>query len=504
MNRSSFDLPSLHRRLATPLLAVICACVLLARPHSATATTIVVTTTTDEVNTDGDCSLREAIRAANTNAAVDACPAGSNVNTDTVTLANKAVYSLTIPGTDVAALQGGLDIENNTAAADLVIDVASDGSATISQDAFPDDSVVFVRNGAHLTVNDVTIRGGGTSSGASGGGINADSNSTVILERCVLEDNFSINNGGAIRANGSLQLDACVVRNNVAQNSGGGIITGSSTSAAIAIKDTLFQGNVAIDQSGGAIRANAGLAVLDSSFVDNQAAGLGGAIASGSPQPGSVAITNSCIIGNADDAVDSFNAATQLAQANWWGASDGPSGAGSGSGDSVGVAFAAADFENDPPAACRPQELVSRGNFGTEAELPPRWRARKLNLAGGDGVACSGLACSASLVGTGPRKLLLQTLDVSGNAGDAFTFRARSSATDVPVSPGRYLVELQIVHADGSTQRKVLKFSPGTHGFEEKSKTITASEPYSRLKVRIEYGRPSGTATFDDVSVLLE
>ncbi|HEY6579953.1 MAG TPA: CSLREA domain-containing protein [Rubrobacter sp.] len=39
-------------------------------------TTIFVNTASDESITDGDCSLREAIRAANSNAAVDACAAG--------------------------------------------------------------------------------------------------------------------------------------------------------------------------------------------------------------------------------------------------------------------------------------------------------------------------------------------------------------------------------------------------------------------------------------------
>lgn len=38
--------------------------------------TITVTTQVDEINSNGQCSLREAIRAANTNAAVDSCTAG--------------------------------------------------------------------------------------------------------------------------------------------------------------------------------------------------------------------------------------------------------------------------------------------------------------------------------------------------------------------------------------------------------------------------------------------
>ncbi len=41
------------------------------------AATIIVTTTDDELNSDGDCSLREAVQAANTNSIVDECLAGS-------------------------------------------------------------------------------------------------------------------------------------------------------------------------------------------------------------------------------------------------------------------------------------------------------------------------------------------------------------------------------------------------------------------------------------------
>ena len=60
-------------------------------PTTHAATTINVTTTNDEVNNDGDCSLREAVRAANLDKAVDNCPAGDgsdiiNVPTGTYNL----------------------------------------------------------------------------------------------------------------------------------------------------------------------------------------------------------------------------------------------------------------------------------------------------------------------------------------------------------------------------------------------------------------------------------
>ncbi|MCS7222227.1 MAG: CSLREA domain-containing protein [Anaerolineae bacterium] len=41
------------------------------------AASITVTTTADELNADGDCSLREAIQAVNTRSPMDACPAGT-------------------------------------------------------------------------------------------------------------------------------------------------------------------------------------------------------------------------------------------------------------------------------------------------------------------------------------------------------------------------------------------------------------------------------------------
>ena len=57
----------------------------MATPQPTPEGNLLVTTLEDELNTDGDCSLREAIEAANTNAPVDACPAGDAVITDTIT-----------------------------------------------------------------------------------------------------------------------------------------------------------------------------------------------------------------------------------------------------------------------------------------------------------------------------------------------------------------------------------------------------------------------------------
>src|SRR5260221_12008435 len=70
---------------------------LLAPPsvQPAYAQTITVTTTAEAPGASGDCTLGEAIQAANTFGAVDACPAGTG--NDLIVLASGATYTLTTP-----------------------------------------------------------------------------------------------------------------------------------------------------------------------------------------------------------------------------------------------------------------------------------------------------------------------------------------------------------------------------------------------------------------------
>ena len=63
------------------LLTVLTGSSLVVLAGEAAAANITVTEETDESNTDGDCSLREAIQAANTDTAVDACTQGSGLDT---------------------------------------------------------------------------------------------------------------------------------------------------------------------------------------------------------------------------------------------------------------------------------------------------------------------------------------------------------------------------------------------------------------------------------------
>ena len=61
--------------------------------------TITVNTTDDELNADGDCSLREAIQSANTDAVVDGCAGGTGADTVVVPA---GTFTLSITGAFVA------------------------------------------------------------------------------------------------------------------------------------------------------------------------------------------------------------------------------------------------------------------------------------------------------------------------------------------------------------------------------------------------------------------
>src|SRR5690606_23360524 len=97
------------------------------------------------------------------------------------------------------------------------------------------------------------------------------------------------------------------------------------------------------------------LSVTNSIFTRNDAPEIGGsaiAIARGTD----VTITGNCFVGNGSTAVytDFSNNSSRIitAQNNWWGATDGPSGAGTGSGDAVGERVIYEPFITSKPAGC--------------------------------------------------------------------------------------------------------------------------------------------------------
>ena len=262
------------------LLAIV-ACLALP-PRPVDAATIAVTTTVDELNTDGDCSLREAVRAANTNLAVDACPAGQNGQTDTITVP-AGTYTLTVAGDDEYAAGGDLDLRDNAVdnavADDLVISGAGAMTTIIQACAVEQQSVncpagqgivdrVFDVHDASVAMNGITVRHG----------------------RALPVNNTRVGLGIRIRRHSGLQqpalalTDVVVTKNGVAfepgstGSEGGGIANweGRLTLTRVTVSDNVVRGGGGgIYNNGGGIYSFTAILVMTDSTVSGNARGAG-------------------------------------------------------------------------------------------------------------------------------------------------------------------------------------------------------------------------------------
>ncbi len=205
--------------------------------------------------------MREAIQAANSDSAVDACAAGSGADTIVVPA---GVYTLTIGGSGEDANQtGDLDILR-----DLTINGAG-AANTIIQQATADRvfDIPLFTPATIVTISGLTIqngRAGGT--GGSGGGIRSDG--TLTVTNSTISGNTASGAGGGIRGNGAL-----IVTNST--------ISGNSSSS-----------------GGGGIENNFGTLTVTSSTISNNSAGAGGG---GIENKNTATVTSSTLSGNADD-----------------------------------------------------------------------------------------------------------------------------------------------------------------------------------------------------------
>ena len=272
--------------------------VALARSAGA-ATTITVTTTVDELNTGGACSLREAVRSANLDTAIGGCPAGSGAD---IIVVPAGTYRLTRLGAqEQQAVTGDLDILQS-----LTINGAGSGATIL--DGNGTERVLDVFTPAVVSVNDVAIQNGHPAAGRTGGAIVVLENASLTLSRSILRNNRTsdgpdkINDGGAIYNQGTVTLISTTVTNNVAGgNEGSGGESGTRARTVILTSSTVSnntaQGNNPtahlIDGGGGIF--NAGTLIVSLSTVSGNASPYrGGGIAN----TGTATVSRSTISGN--------------------------------------------------------------------------------------------------------------------------------------------------------------------------------------------------------------
>ncbi|MBS1964597.1 MAG: tandem-95 repeat protein [Chloroflexi bacterium SZAS-1] len=260
------------KRILFIVLASLACALPAAQP--ARAATISVTTFADDDTTNGNCSLREAIQAANTDAAVDACAAGSG--TDTISLP-AGTYTLSRVGADEDLNQtGDLDIGS------VVTLQGIDKNTTIIDAAGLNDRIAEVHPGAQLVLSGLALTHGGSANtpDLDGGAIfNAGA---LTITSADIAYNAAGRNGGAIfSAAGPVVIEHSIVRDNTAGNmnqsngSGGGIY---SSAGSVQLNDSIVNNNSSYNGYGGGIRS-AELLQIESSWIhDNVTNTRGGGI----------------------------------------------------------------------------------------------------------------------------------------------------------------------------------------------------------------------------------
>ena len=326
----SLDASSVSRPLLF-LLALLCI-------PTAHAATILVTSNADGVATDGNCTLREAVQAANTNTAVDLCAAGDADN-DTIAFATPFTITLTageILITDDVAITGGATRTTiNAAGASRIFDVNTTGGAgslqrvsftalvlqngnsSMGGSSAPDaGGAVDLKAGSAATFTDVDVTG--NSCGINGGGIHGAGNTDIVITTSAAGTSLVQNNeargaesnrgGGGVWGAGTVTISGAVTINNNratgAAGSGGGVFNLGGT---LTIGSGVVISNNTANRAGGGVEANEGTTSLSGVTLSGNNAGTapgngGGLHITGTGSvsiTGGMATTNTAVEGGA-------------------------------------------------------------------------------------------------------------------------------------------------------------------------------------------------------------
>lgn len=276
---------TLTRRILTKALHLLIVIVIVGMPLETTsaktvyATTTFVVTKTADTNDgacDADCSLREAIIAAN-----------ATPGDDIITLPG-GTYTLSIAGKDEDfAATGDLDIASN-----LTINGAGTGTTIVNGDRI--DRVFHITGAYTVTLMNLTVSGGYyfASPTNTGGGI-YNAGGTLTLIGVNVGGNAAFYGGGIHNLNGTVMISNSTITDNWAVNGGGIAHSGTMT-----IFNSTVSGNSAEGNSAGAGIKTSGTTNLNNVTITNNSADLGG---SGAGISGNANVKNTIIAGNTAD-----------------------------------------------------------------------------------------------------------------------------------------------------------------------------------------------------------
>lgn len=261
------------------------------------------------------------------------------------------------------------------------IEIQGNGAALIREQSAPAFRIFRVTAGGQLVLNTVSVSGGSLS-GADGGAIH-NASGTVVLVNSLITGNAARSGGAIYNENGAVSVNnSDILSNSASTASGGGILNIGLNSVLILTDSTIGDNNAST--GGGIYNSNGAISATGSSISDNSATSAGGlfnsdfgvveitgsAVANNTSlvfgggvaaTGASLTINNSCLVNNVSpmgSGIVNLNtepgSAPINAEMDWWGAANGPSGDGPGSGDAVSGNIDYTPFLTAPPAFCPP------------------------------------------------------------------------------------------------------------------------------------------------------
>jgi len=221
-----------HRILSALSVGVL----LLAAVPAALAANILVDSLADNEFTDGQVTLREAIRAAVDDVSVDGSNAGG--------ASDRIAFAPGLSGGTVVLNGGMFQIEN---ADSLTIDAVV-GGTDITIDAGGASRIFYLSTTA-LELRGLTLTGGFID--GAGGAIWAAGSGAVVLDGVTVRGNQATGNGGGLSLSGPVTLIDTVIRDNAAGDNGGGLHYGGWVDRDFSAVDTRIVANNAGGDGGG-------------------------------------------------------------------------------------------------------------------------------------------------------------------------------------------------------------------------------------------------------------
>ncbi|MFT0788522.1 choice-of-anchor Q domain-containing protein, partial [Synechococcus sp. H55.10] len=272
----------------------------------AQAATITVTTAADVISDDGQCSLREAVIAANTDSALFStageCIAGSGTDTIVLQAATTYILSLDDDGgghqTDSGADNDDLDIASTITLQGNGAGIQRDTSVTCNPDntaAKGEFRLFHVQSTGDLQMKDVGLyQGCADGSGfphTAGGGVFVDAGGQFKIANAQISNNKATSLGGGVYSLSTVTVTDSEISSNGAGQDGGGLYNKGT----LTISSTGISDNGAGQNGGGLYNDSGGQATITSAGISSNGAGQDGG---GLYNKGTLTISNAGISDN--------------------------------------------------------------------------------------------------------------------------------------------------------------------------------------------------------------